>query len=429
MNSGTYQIDPCNQACDYDYEVKVGNKEKDMLIAQLNAHIQELEQQEKDYDLLNQKFRQLQNEYSLLKDNKLRLEYELKQRDEAYNKKICDLRGENENLQLGFNEKISVGKKLLSDNDVLGKQLDMKNAEICDLNNKINDLSAQLRLGLNDKNCLEQKVQQLTEDKNNQKIEIDKLFEDNKKLSQIRQEQERNLKIGEQDRLNLASKINENNCEINNLNDKLRNHMDNIDQLQNKLDNSTALNCNLQNTIKDFERQINNFRNDNDNLKTNLLKEKTIRADEEKRNEELNQMINDRERKIGLLNQEYEQGKRIHQQISNDNNGFQIENDKLKSHIQILTCQNQKLIGELENVLEQDEKMNGPLSRRDKIAVLLRNNKMTLDQSANTLNEFISCGGNKEMGNSGTRIYSSTNNYKNRSSSPGGMTYSRINNA
>jgi chromosome segregation ATPase len=428
MNSGTYQIDSYNQNGDYDYEVKVGNKEKDMLIAQLNAHIQELEQQEKDYDLLNQKFRQLQNEYSLLKDNKLRLEYELKQRDEAYNKKICDLRGENENLQLGFNEKISVGKKLLSDNDVLGKQLDMKNAEICDLNNKINDLSAQLRLGLNDKDCLEQKVQQLTEDKNNQKIEIDKLFEDNKKLSQIRQEQERNLKIGEQDRLNLASKINENNCEINNLNDKLRSHMSNIDQLQNKLDNSTALNCNLQNTIKDFERQINNFRSDNDNLKTNLLKEKAIRADEEKRNEELNQMINDRERRIGLLNQEYEQGKRIHQQISCDNNGFQIENDKLKSHIQVLTCQNQKLIGELENVLAQDEKMNGPLSRRDKIADLLRNNKMTLDQSANTLNEFISCGGSKEMGNSGTRVYS-PNNYKNRTSSPGGFTYSRINNA
>ena len=199
--------------------------------------------------------------------------------------------------------------------------------------------------------------------------------------------------------------------------------MNNIDQLQNKLDNSTALNCNLQNTIKDFERQINNFRCDNDNLKNNLLKEKAIRADEEKKNEELSQMINDRDRKIGLLNQEYEQGKRIHQQISCDNNGFQIENDKLKSHIQVLTCQNQKLIGELENVLAQDEKMNGPLSRRDKIAVLLRNNKMTLDQSANTLNEFISCGGNKDMGNF------SSNNYKNRSSSPGGFTYSRVNNA
>ena len=422
MNSETYQIDSYinNDNCDYD--VKVGSREKDMLIAQLNAHIQELEQQEKDYDLLSQKFRQLQNEYSLLKDNKLRLEYELKQRDEAFNKRICDLRGENENLQLGFNEKISVGKKLLSDNDVLGKQLDMKNAEICDLNNKINDLSGQLNLGLNDKNCLEQKIQQLTDEKNNQKIEIDQLFEDNKKLSQIRQEQERNLKLGEQDRINLASKINENNCEINNLNDKLRNHVCNIEQLQNKLDNCTALNCNLQNTIKDFERQINNFKNENDNLKNNLIKEKSIRIDEEKRNEELNQMINDRDRKITLLNQEYEQGKKIHQQISCDNDGFQIENDKLKSHIQVLTCQNQKLISELENVLAQDEKMNGPLSRRDKIAALLRNNKMTLDQSANSLNEFINCGGKNEIGNN-----YSPNSYKNRTSSPEGYTYSRVN--
>ena len=422
MNSSTYQIYSCNPCGEIEYEVKVGNKEKDMLIAQLNAHIQDLEQQEKNYDLLNQKFRQLQNEYSLLKYNKLRLEYELKQRDEAYNKKICDLRGENENLQLGFNEKITVGKKLLSDNDVLGKQLDMKNAEICDLNNKINDLTAQLQLGLDDKNCLEQKVQELTEVKNNQKVEIDQLFEDNKKLSQIRQEQERNLKIGEQDKLNLVSKINENNCEINNLNDKLRNQINSIEQLQNKLDNSTALNCNLQNTIKDFERQISNFKNDHDNLKNNLLKEKAIRDDEEKRNEELGQMINDRERRIGLLNQEFEQGKRIHQQITSDNDAFQLENDKLKGHIQVLTCQNQKLIEELENVLAQDENMNGPLSRRDKISALLRNNKMTLDQSANTLNQFI--GGN----NNDSRAYTSNNNM-NKSSSPGRITYSRINNA
>ena len=44
-------------------------------------------------------------------------------------------------------------------------------------------MTEKLHLGLNDKNCLEQKVQQLTEEKNNQKIEIDQLFEDNKRLS------------------------------------------------------------------------------------------------------------------------------------------------------------------------------------------------------------------------------------------------------
>ena len=154
-SSGTYQINSNLPNGDYDYDVRVGNKEKDMLIAQLNAHIQELEQQEKDYDLLNQKFRQLQNEYSLLKDNKLRLEYELKQRDEAYNKRICDLRGENENLQLGFNEKIAVNKKLFAENDTLTKQIDLKNREIADLNARLNDLLCQLDKSQEDKNEFE----------------------------------------------------------------------------------------------------------------------------------------------------------------------------------------------------------------------------------------------------------------------------------
>ena len=48
-------------------------------------------------------------------------------------------------------------------------------------------------------------------------------------------------------------------------------------------------------------------------------------------------MINDRERRIQILNDEYEQNKRIRQQICCDNDGFQIENDKLKEHINVLT--------------------------------------------------------------------------------------------
>ncbi len=69
----------------------------------------------------------------------------------------------------------------------------------------------------------------------------------------------------------------------------------------------------MQNTIKDYERQILNFRNDNDNLKKTLIKERGVRNDEEKRNEELTQIINDRERRIQILNDECEQGKRIRQ--------------------------------------------------------------------------------------------------------------------
>ena len=47
-------------------------------------------------------------------------------------------------------------------------------------------------------------------------------------------------------------------------------------------------------------------------------KEKNIRTEEEKRNEELSQMINERERRIQILNDEYEQNKKIRQQICGD---------------------------------------------------------------------------------------------------------------
>jgi hypothetical protein len=42
---------------------------------------------------------------SLVNEEKLRLEYDLKQRTESLSKQISDLRSENENLQLNYNDK------------------------------------------------------------------------------------------------------------------------------------------------------------------------------------------------------------------------------------------------------------------------------------------------------------------------------------
>jgi hypothetical protein len=41
----------------------------------------------------------------LLNEEKLRLEYDIKQRTESMNKQISEFRSENENLQLALNEK------------------------------------------------------------------------------------------------------------------------------------------------------------------------------------------------------------------------------------------------------------------------------------------------------------------------------------
>ena len=89
--------------------------DKNVQINKLNSRIAQLEQGEKDFDLLNQELKQLENDISLLNEAKLRLEYEIKQRDEAYTKRIQDLKSDNENLQNALNDKNCVNKKLLDE--------------------------------------------------------------------------------------------------------------------------------------------------------------------------------------------------------------------------------------------------------------------------------------------------------------------------
>ena len=102
---------------------------KKAAIKEAYQYVEQLEQQDKDYDLLNQEYKQLENDVSLLNEAKLRLQYEIKQRDESYNKRISDLKGENENLQNALNDKLCVNKKLFEEKQCLENQLKMKLAK------------------------------------------------------------------------------------------------------------------------------------------------------------------------------------------------------------------------------------------------------------------------------------------------------------
>ena len=107
------------------------------------------------------------------------------------------------------------------------------------------------------------------------------------------------------------------------------------------------------------------------------------------KNEQMENVIQDRERELNRMNNEIEAMKTMNQRITDDKMSGQMENEKLKNHIMVLTTQNQKLIAEIENVIDQDEKMKEQLARKDRIVALLRNNKMTLEQSLNNLDDFL----------------------------------------
>ena len=248
--------------------------DKDVLISKLNSRIAQLEQGEKDFDLLNQELKQLENDISLLNEAKLRLEYEIKQRDEAYTKRIQDLKSDKQNLQNALDDKNCVNKKLIDEKNCLENQLKNKNDEIDDLNNKINDLNSKLDENENNKDGLGNLLKSLNDDKNKQRYQIEELVNDNKKLSQICKEQEHKLYLANQEKNRLGKKLGDDKAMIKNLDSKIRIHENNLINLQKQMDQSNELNLKFQNDLQNLDNRIAEEKVNNDNLRAGLIQER-----------------------------------------------------------------------------------------------------------------------------------------------------------
>ena len=361
---------PCNRCC---YDENCISKEKDILISQLKAHIFELELREKDYNILLDRYNQLQHDVACLNDCKNKLECEKKLKDDSFNQSINQLQGENENLQLSLNEKLTSNKNIFTENNVLGKQIEMKNVEICQLNAKINDLNCQLQQNSEDRCNLQKTIDGLNDIKANQGVKIAKLAEDNKTLKDICNNQDCCLKAGAQERAKLNTELEAKNNEIQNLNCQIGQRVNDENNLQNQLNKLNATNAQLQNHIKDQEAQVNGLKCENSNL---------------------NSILNDRDKKIDLLNHDIATIKLMQQNASDRNCLLQDENAKLRNHIMVLTDLNQTLIDEIDNVICEDEKMKCILDRKERINNVLNNNRCSIDQSLNCLDQGINRGVN-----------------------------------
>ena len=373
--SSTYHIES------NDYERKISSTGMDSTISNLKTHLFDLEQQEKDYNALCQKLAQLKKELSILTNIKNRLEQELKQKDESYNQRISNLRGENENLQLSYNEKLSLNKKLFQENDALEKEIEARDAEINDLKNKLRDLNNQLSQSLVDKGDLDNQVQKLRNINNSQVNEINKLNNENKNLNDIVNDQNKRLQKDQEEIAMLNNKSNENDMDIQNLNGKLRNLVDDINNTQNALNKNNMDNKELDDKIRILECQCAYLKCENNNLNNNILKEKALRGEKERQNQHLNDCINENDQKIYDLENKYNQVTSLYEQVSLDSKNYRVNNEKLKQHIMLLTQQNQKLLCELEKVKDQDMRMKTLLCRKDQSCLLLRGVQNCIEQS------------------------------------------------
>ena len=365
------------------------NKSKDQKISELRSKLDSLLQNSKDYDSLNNRYKQLLNDFSALNEAKLRLEYEIQQRESEYNRRIFDLKSENETLQLGLNTKVTTSKKLFNENDIIEREIGIKTEEVKNLNEKLKDVSYQYDINCQNGKNLVNLAQNLNNDLISQNEQILKLKEDNISLTKICQENEKKLKRDENDLQILSNQLEENNYDLGNLNKKVSLQENILNDLNNKLNTSKENNISMQIKIKSLEKEFDTLRDENDNLKNDIIDERTLRINTDNDNNNLKNILLEKEAQLNLINNENENIKLINSQNGNNKEKNKIMNNKLKNQVILLESQNENLIKEIDNILEEHKKMKEIIKRKSRITSLLKNNNDNLEQSINDLDSFL----------------------------------------
>ena len=366
---------------------------KTLKISQLKSQLLQLEEDDKAYNDLLIKYKQLQNEYQLLNEAKNHLEYELRQKNETTNKIVNDLKCQNIDLTNELNEKNSIYQKLYADNTNLFRNLEDRKKEnenfcktVADNENMINHVNQ-------DKNQCEHDAMVLSDTSKKNQDNIQKLCNqlDCLKLKSKNQNDELNAKNLEVN--NNQKCLNEVKCDNANLNNKINMKNSSLDTIQKQLSIANKNILDLQNELNNLEQANARGKDQLENLKANYQNEHCKRIQAENDNVKLEGILKDRDDTVNKLTCINEALKSDQDKLGNLKNKLIADVEKYKNHIQILTEQTEKLTNELQRIIDEDSGLynlnNAQIQRLQK--VISENRKLLSDEMAalNALENYV----------------------------------------
>ena len=385
----------CDCCVSYEMSKCQDYSSKSMKISQLKSQIIQLEENDKAYNSLLQKYRQLQNEYQLLNDSKIHLEYELKQKNETTNKILNDLKCQNMDLTNELKEKNIIYQKLTADNANLLQNLQERNKEndnfcrtVASNENIINHITQDKVQFEHDAMILNDTSKKNEENIKNLCQQLDCL-----KIRNQSQNSELNAKNNE---INDNQKsLNEVQCDNANLNNQINLKNSSLNNIQTQLSLANK-------TIADLTAEINTKRDEYEKGKLNLQNlqisyknEQENRIKAESDNIKLEGILKDREDNLNKLNFLNESLKCDRNKLCEDKNKLMNDIEKYKSHVMILTDQTEKLTSELQKIIDEDTGLynlnNAQIQRLQKI--IYENKKLLSDEIAalNALENCVKC--------------------------------------
>ena len=368
---------------------------KSLKISQLKSQLVQLEQDDKAYNDLLCKYRQLQNEYQIMNDAKLHLEFELKQKTENTNKSLNDLKSQNIDLTNELEEKNCIYEKLLADNKNLLHNLDERKKENDCFCKTAMDNDKEINLLNQEKTRCEKEVYELDNTAKKNENSINNLCNqlDSLKIKNGKQNDELNRKNIE---------INNNQKSLNDLkatNDNLNNQINlknaSLDTVQNQLNAANKSINDLQKELNDLEQSLSLGQDKLQKLKIDFQNEHCKRLQAEDDNVKLESILKDRDDTVQKLSSVNDALKSDRDKLISGKNNLLADVEKYKNHILVLTDQTQKLTNELERIISEDTEIynlnNSQIQRLQK--VIYENKKLLEDeiQALNELENYVKC--------------------------------------
>jgi len=366
---------------------------KSLKISQLKSQLCQLEADDKAYNDLLQKYRQLQNEYQILNESKLHLEYELKQKNETTNKILNDLKCQNMDLTNELNEKNSIYQRLYADNTNLFRNLEDRKKEnenfcrtVADNENMINHINQ-------DKAQCERDALVLSDTSKKNQDNIQNLFSqlDCLKLKSKNQSDELNAKNIEMN--NNQKCLNEVKCDNANLNNQINLKTTSLDTIQKQLVVANNTIVNLQNELCNLEKEHIRGKDQLENLKVSFQNEHGKRVQAENDNARLEGILKDRDDTLSKLTCVNEALKSDRDKLTVTKSKLMSDIDRYKNHIMTLTQQTEKLTDELQRIIDEDSVIynlnNAQIQRLQKI--ICENKKLLADEitALNALENYV----------------------------------------
>jgi len=380
--STTYEVTKCVDPC-----------AKTLKINQLKAQIAQLDEDDKAYNALLQKYRQLQNDFQLVNEAKLHLEYELKQKSENTNKIVTELKAQNIDLSNELKDKTNIYQKLYADNTNLCQNLQNRQKEnesfskaVLSNENMINHISQ-------DKAKCEHDAMVLNDTSKKNENDIHTLCNqlDNLKIKNKNQSDEltkANLEMN-----NNQKCLNDVKCDNANLNNQLNLKNSSLDTIQRQLAMANKAIMDLKNELCNLENDHNIGINQLENIKINFQNEHEKRIQAENDNVRLEAILKDRDNSVNSLSCVNEALKSDRDTLNSTKTKLMNDLEKYKNHVIVLTEQTEKLTNELQRIIDEDSAVynlnNAQIQRLKK--VIFDNKKLLSDEIAalNALENYV----------------------------------------